>query len=140
MYYYLSLGANIGEREMTIRRALEMIEQQIGHILRCSSYFYSAPWGYKSENPFCNICCAVETSLSPFDVLTITQSIECALGRKEKTIDGKYQDRIIDIDLIRVFNNGKEICISTPELTLPHKLWQSRDFVTIPLAEIIESV
>ena len=91
MYYYLSLGANIGEREMTIRRALEIIEQQIGHILRCSSYFYSAPWGYKSENPFCNICCAVETSLSPFDVLTITQSIECALGRKEKTIDGKRE-------------------------------------------------
>ena len=137
MIYYLSLGANLGNREQTIRLALQQIEQQIGSILRCSSFYYSQPWGFQSENPFCNLCCAVESSLSPLDVLSHTQAIERALGRTTKSIDGHYHDRIIDIDLIRILDNEQEIYIDTPQLTVPHKLWQQRDFVRIPLAEIL---
>ena len=137
MIYYLSLGANLGNREQTIRLALQQIEQQIGSILRCSSFYYSEPWGFQSKNPFCNLCCAVESSLSPLDVLSHTQAIERALGRTTKSIDGHYHDRIIDIDLIRILDNGQEIYIDTPQLTVPHKLWQQRDFVRIPLAEIL---
>ena len=137
MIYYLSLGANLGNREQTIRLALQQIEQQIGSILRCSSFYYSEPWGFQSENPFCNLCCAVESSLSPLDVLSHTQAIERALGRTTKSIDGHYHDRVIDIDIIRILDNGQEIYIDTPQLTVPHKLWQQRDFVRIPLAEIL---
>lgn len=137
MIYYLSLGANLGNREQTIRLALQQIEQQIGSILRCSSFYYSEPWGFQSKNPFCNLCCAVESSLSPLDVLSHTQAIERALGRTTKSIDGHYHDRIIDIDLIRILDNEQEIYIDTPQLTVPHKLWQQRDFVRIPLAEIL---
>ena len=137
MIYYLSLGANLGNREQTIRLALQQIEQQIGSILRCSSFYYSEPWGFQSKNPFCNLCCAVESSLSPLDILSLTQAIERALGRTTKSIDGHYHDRIIDIDLIRILDNGQEIYIDTPQLTVPHKLWQQRDFVRIPLAEIL---
>ena len=137
MIYYLSLGANLGNREQTIRLALQQIEQQIGQILRCSSFYYSQPWGFQSENPFCNLCCAVESSLSPLDVLSLTQAIERALGRTTKSVDGHYHDRVIDIDIIRILDNGQEIYIDTPQLTVPHKLWQQRDFVRIPLAEIL---
>lgn len=137
MIYYLSLGANLGNREQTIRLALQQIEQQIGSILRCSSFYYSQPWGFQSENPFCNLCCAVESSLSPLDVLSLTQAIERALGRTTKSVDGHYHDRVIDIDIIRILDNGQEIYIDTPQLTVPHKLWQQRDFVRIPLAEIL---
>ena len=144
MLYYLSLGSNLGEREQTIRNALQRIEQQIGTILRCSSFFYSEPWGFESENAFCNLCCAVESTKEPLDVLYATQAIERALGRKKKTQISNsqspiYSDRNIDIDLIRVFDEqGLEICLDTPELTLPHKFWQQRDFVKIPLAEIMQ--
>ena len=144
MLYYLSLGSNLGEREQTIRNALQRIEQQIGTILRCSSFFYSEPWGFESENAFCNLCCAVESTKEPLDVLYATQAIERALGRKKKTQISNpqspiYSDRNIDIDLIRVFDEqGQEICLDTPELTLPHKFWQQRDFVKIPLAEIMQ--
>ena len=144
MLYYLSLGSNLGEREQTIRKALQRIEQQIGTILRCSSFFYSEPWGFESENAFCNLCCAVESTKEPLDVLYATQAIERALGRKKKTQISNsqspiYSDRNIDIDLIRVFDEqGLEICLDTPELTLPHKFWQQRDFVKIPLAEIMQ--
>ena len=147
MLYYLSLGSNLGDREQTLRNALNSIEQQIGHILSCSSFYYSKPWGFESEHEFCNLCCCVETALSPKDVLHLTQTIERALGRKEKTLvtnnhsplaAHRYSDRPIDIDLIRVFEGTNEIFIDTSELTIPHRFWQERDFVKVPLAEIMQ--
>ena len=176
MLYYLSLGANLGDREQTIKQALELIEQQVGHVLRCSSFFYSAPWGFESEHEFCNLCCAVESSQDPLSVLRLTQTIERALGRNLKSQISNlkspiYSDRPIDIDLIRAFDDsGNEIkCEITNDqnnespyseadrstegrleisnlksqmssdtlLTLPHPLWKERDFVKIPLAEIM---
>ena len=137
MVYYLSLGSNLGEREQTIRRALELIGQQVGTVLRCSSFYYSEPWGFTSEHPFCNLCCAVDTSMEPLAVLAATQSIERTLGRTKKSVNGVYSDRSIDIDLIQVFDDaGNEITCSTPTLTLPHPLWSDRPFVRIPLEEI----
>ena len=151
MTYYLSLGSNLGDREATLRQAIHLIEQQIGHVRRCSSFYYSKPWGFTSENDFCNLCCAVESDKTPLEVLHLTQHIERALGRKKKTQISNpqspisnlrspiYSDRNIDIDLIRVFDEQKqEICLDTPELTLPHKFWQQRDFVKIPLGEIMQ--
>ena len=144
MIYYLSLGANLGNREQTLRLAVQQIEQQIGTVLRCSSFYYSEPWGFQSEHPFCNLCCAVESALMPPDVLSHTQTIERALGRTKKSSNGQYSDRTIDIDLIRAFDDtGKEIIIhcelsNNNYLTLPHPLWQQRDFVRLPLAEIME--
>lgn len=140
MQYYLSLGANLGERERTIENALSLIEQQIGSVLRCSSFYYSEPWGFASEHAFCNICCVVSSELAPSDFLAATQAIERALGRTEKTINADYHDREIDIDIILAFDDqGHEITCSTPSLTIPHPLGEQRDFVRIPLAEINQS-
>jgi 2-amino-4-hydroxy-6-hydroxymethyldihydropteridine diphosphokinase len=138
MLYYLSLGSNLGDRESTLRSALQLIEQRIGSVLRCSSFYYSKPWGFTSQNDFCNLCCALETDKKPLDVLRLTQTIERALGRNHKSQEGHYSDRSIDIDLIRVFDNDKkELFMDSPELTLPHRFWQERDFVKTPLAEIM---
>ena len=138
MTYYLSLGANLGNCEQTIREALQQIEQQIGPIDRCSSFFYSEPWGFESEHAFSNICCRVETTLPPIEVLRATQGIERLLGRTHKSVNGQYSDRTIDIDLIRAFDEtGKEILVHSEDLTLPHPLWEERDFVKIPLAQIM---
>lgn len=142
MTYYLSLGANIGEREQTLRKALEQIEQHIGPVRSCSSFYYSAPWGFTSEHAFCNLCCAVESDKSPVEVLDITQAIEKALGRTKKTERANltapvYSDRSIDIDLIRVFEGEKEMTVCTDRLVIPHPLWQEREFVKVPLGEIM---
>ena len=138
MRYYLSLGANLGERERTIEQALSMIEQQIGNVLRCSSFYYSEPWGFASEHAFCNVCCAVESALEPQELLAATQGIERSLGRTEKTVNAEYHDREIDIDIIRaVDEEGREVTCSTPSLTIPHPLWEQREFVRIPLEEIL---
>ena len=138
MHYYLSLGANLGPKERTIERALQMIEQQAGKVLRCSSFYYSEPWGFHSEHGFCNRCCAVESDMSPIDFLHATQAIERALGRTQKSVNGVYADRTIDIDIIRAIDEqGQEMVCASSELTLPHPLWQQRDFVRIPLDEIL---
>lgn len=128
----------MGNREQTLQTALLRIEQEVGHVDRCSSFFYSEPWGFESKNAFCNLCCRVETELAPLEVLHRTQEIEKALGRTHKSVDGHYADRTIDIDLIRVYDEkGEEILMSGSVLTLPHPLWEQRDFVKLPLAEIM---
>lgn len=141
--YFLSLGSNLGEREHTLRQALCLIEQQIGPVRCCSSFYYSDPWGFESTHAFCNLCCAVESPLNPIDLLHATQAIEQALGRTHKSVNGHYSDRTIDIDLIQAFDEqGQEIIVNIVNdqmvnvLTLPHPLWQQRDFVRIPMAEI----
>lgn len=137
MRYYLSLGSNIGEREQTLRDAVRRIEQQIGTVTRCSSFYYSEPWGFESENGFCNICCLLETVMAPEEVLIRTQAVERALGRTYKSVNGHYSDRTIDIDIILAFDEqGQEIFVQTPTLTIPHPLWKERDFVKVPLHEI----
>lgn len=139
MLYYLSLGSNIGEREQTLRQALNIMEQQIGSIMRCSSFYYSAPWGYESEHEFCNLCCSVQTELPPRQMLAATQNIERQLGREHKSVNRQYQDRTIDIDIIKAFDGETEIEVNSPELTIPHPLWQEREFVCVPLSEITGS-
>lgn len=124
-----------------LEAAKRLIEQQIGPITRCSSYYYSDPWGFESEHGFCNLCCAVQTALTPLTMLDTTQAIERALGRTEKTIDAHYHDRIIDIDIILAYDDeGKEksfnFQFSSFNLVIPHPLWAQRDFVRIPLQEI----
>ena len=144
MLIYLSLGSNLGNREATINQALDLLATQVGPLIKRSSFFYSQPWGFDSPNEFCNLCASFTTSLSPLDLLHTTQSIEKQLGRTQKS-NGAYQDRTIDIDIIRAFDdNGNEIFvnhqspITNHQLTIPHPLWQQRDFVKVPLAEIMQ--
>jgi len=143
MNYYISLGANLGAREQTIREALRLIEERVGHVSRCSQFYYSEPWGYESEHEFCNLCCLVDSDRAPMEVLHLTRQIERDMGRTHKsttTPHGSpvYSDRSIDIDLIRVFENGKELFLQTPELTIPHPLWREREFVTQPLSQVMD--
>ncbi len=77
------------------------------------------------------ICCL--TTLTPQEVLRTPQAIERALGRTQMSVDGNYHDRTIDIDILLY----DDIRIDTPELTIPHPLMYERDFVMMPLREIM---
>ncbi len=132
MIVYLSLGANLGKREETIDKAVELLTAQVGPLIRRSSFFYSKPWGFESEHDFCNICASFDTALAPTSLLHITQQIEKELGRMKKSQNGNYSDRLIDIDILLY----GDLIIDTPELTIPHKNMQERDFVMVPLHEI----
>ena len=102
---YLSLGSNLGDKEGNILRAYALIEQRIGHIVRKSSLHRTEPWRFESSNDFLNSAIAIETSLTPRELLTETQRIEREIGRTAKTsADGSYQDRLIDIDIL-IYND-----------------------------------
>ena len=131
---YISLGANLGNKEETMHRAIALINERIGSVLRTSSFIETEPWGFQSENTFLNAACLVETSLTPMQCLKETQKIERLLGRTTKSKNGEYHDRPIDLDLL-LYDNLE---MHTPELTLPHPHMQERDFVMIPLREIME--
>lgn len=129
---YFSLGSNLGDKEGNIREAISRIGELIGEVDRQSTLLATEPWGFESDNTFVNAAIRCTTSLSPFEILNITQNIERAMGRTLKSVDGQYHDRIIDIDIL-IYD---DLHITTPQLTLPHPLMKERDFVMIPLKEI----
>ena len=133
---YLSLGSNLGDREDLLRRAITLIEERVGAVQRVSSFIETEPWGFESEHPFLNAAVMVLTTLSPIECLDATQQIERELGRKKKSKGGIYHDRPIDIDLL-LYGDLK---LSTPRLTIPHPHMYERDFVMIPLREIMPSI
>ena len=129
---YLGLGTNLGDKEVQLRTAVNEIEKRIGRIMILSAFYTTIPWGFTSEHTFLNAACAVETSLNPYELLSVTQDIEKNLGRRHKSVDHHYADRLIDIDIL-FFD---QIIIHEPRLQIPHPLLTKRDFVLKPLVEI----
>ena len=129
---YLGLGTNLGDKEVQLRTAVNEIEKRIGRIMILSAFYTTIPWGFTSEHTFLNAACTVETSLNPYELLSVTQDIEKNLGRKHKSVEHHYADRLIDIDIL-FFD---QIIIHEADLQIPHPLLTKRDFVLKPLVEI----
>lgn len=142
---YLSLGSNLGDREQQLKQAIRFIDERIGEVVRQSSFIETEPWGFQSDHRFLNaaICCL--TDKTPREVLQLTQQIERDLGKTEAHATQRapqpsslspqpsYYDRPIDIDIL-LYDDWK---ISEPDLKIPHPLMHQRDFVMIPLKEIM---
>lgn len=131
---YLALGSNLGDRHGNIAKAIQKIGELIGDVVRQSTLLETEPWGFDSNNRFVNGCVCVKTDLSPRELLQMTQLIEQELGRTIKSTDGRYHDRTIDIDIL-IYD---DITVDEPDLKIPHPLMQDRDFVMVPLKEILE--
>ena len=135
---YLGLGSNLGNRETNITRAIELIGERVGLVIRQSSLIETEPWGFESDNKFLNGVILVETTLTPCQLLTVTQKIERELGKRRKHSTRRsqdsslFRDRPIDIDILLY----DDLTIDEPDLKIPHLLMQDRDFVMIPLNEI----
>lgn len=129
---FLGLGSNLGERQANIERAIELISERVGEVIRRSSLIETEPWGFDSENKFLNGVILCETTLTPRQVLRKTQKIERDMGRKKKTSSLQYSDRPIDIDILLY----DDLMVDEPDLKIPHPRMQEREFVMIPLKEI----
>ena len=145
---YLSLGSNLGNKRENIRLAIEKIGKLVGEVVRQSAFYETEPWGFQSENMFVNAAVKVKTTLTPKQLLRTTQRIERELGRKNKSKSEKsqvsdghtvgrvvYHDRPIDIDILLY----GDLVVDEPELKIPHPLMWTRDFVMVPLREIIDA-
>ena len=157
---YLGLGTNLGDREAHIRKAVSLIGERVGKVLRLSSLIETEPWGFDSPNKFLNAVLLCETTKTPREVLLLTQQIERDMGRTQKSqaisdwplaVGSKpkansqqptaksqrptYKDRPIDIDILRY----DDITVDEPDLKIPHPLMLERDFVMIPYKEITDT-
>ena len=153
MIVVFGIGSNLADKEQHIQSALDYLSLIVGTRLSCSDFFYSEPWGFVSDNRFVNVVAAYRTNLSAVTVLWLSQRIERLMGRQEHShIDSngkkQYADRNIDIDLLFYFPQNKmprtidEAFIMSEKhnsafLTLPHPLIRQRDFVVVPLRQIL---
>jgi 2-amino-4-hydroxy-6-hydroxymethyldihydropteridine diphosphokinase len=123
---YVGLGANLGDREATIRRAAELIGAR-----RLSAIRETEPWGVEDQPLFLNAVAELDTELSPRGLLDRLLEVERELGRTRESV-ARFGPRTIDLDLLLY---GTE-AINEPGLTVPHPRLHERLFVLEPLAEL----
>ena len=118
---YVGLGANLGDREATIRRAATLLGAS-----RLSPILETEPWGYADQPKFLNAVAEVETEIGPRRLL----EVERELGRVRE--GPRYGPRAIDLDLLLY---GDEV-VEEPGLTVPHPRLAERLFVLEPLSAL----
>lgn len=145
---FLSLGSNQGDRSHNIEAAIAMLNIELKTPYKAvSSFIETEPWGFESDEKFINAVVMYELQLPEgynpeaqgLMILEICKDIERRLGRRgEPQYDEKgeriYSSRPIDIDIL-LFGDNRIDC---EELTVPHKLMYERDFVMVPLEEILK--
>jgi 2-amino-4-hydroxy-6-hydroxymethyldihydropteridine diphosphokinase len=130
---YLGLGSNLGDRQLQLECGLKLLETCGQRTLKRSSVYLTEPVGGPPQQWFLNQVVAVETKLSPEELLMVCQETEVDLGRMRGV---RWGPRTLDIDLLLF---GDEVR-KTPTLSLPHPRLHERLFVLTPLAEIAPDV
>ena len=122
---YIGLGSNLGDREATIRAALAALPG----VVAVSELRETAPVGVVDQPPFLNGAAALETELTPRELLDALLAVEQGLGRERRE---RWGPRTIDLDLLLY---GDET-IDEPGLDVPHPRLHERRFALEPLAEL----
>ena len=129
---YVGLGANLGDREATIRRAVELLAATPGiEIVAVSTLRETDPVGYADQPRFLNGAVALETALAPRALLERLLEVGRELGRVRGE-GPRFGPRTIDLDLLL---HGDEV-MDEPGLVLPHPRLAERRFVLEPLHEL----
>src|SRR5512146_1662517 len=127
MRAYVGVGANLGDREATIREAVRLLGDDVVAVSRLRE---TEPWGYADQPPFLNGAILLETGLEPRALLDRLLAVERELGRSR---DGpRYGPRTIDLDLLLY---GDSV-VDEPGLTVPHPRLHERAFALEPLLDL----
>ncbi|HEX5247142.1 MAG TPA: 2-amino-4-hydroxy-6-hydroxymethyldihydropteridine diphosphokinase [Gaiellaceae bacterium] len=129
---YIGLGSNLGDREATIRAALEALEAEPGTgVAAVSGLIDTEPVGVVDQPRFLNGVAALDTELSARDLLAVLLEVEQRFGRR-RDASLPQGPRTLDLDLLLY---GHEE-IDEPGLRVPHPRLHERAFVLGPLAEL----
>ncbi|MGH3077813.1 MAG: 2-amino-4-hydroxy-6-hydroxymethyldihydropteridine diphosphokinase [Gaiellaceae bacterium] len=129
---YVGLGANLGERQKTLRRALELLGAEDGiEVVAVSELRETDPVGVEDQPRFLNGAAALETTLGARELLDVLLRVERALGRVR---DGtrRWGPRTIDLDLLLYDDD----VVDEPGLRVPHPRLYERRFALEPLADL----
>ncbi|HSE80835.1 MAG TPA: 2-amino-4-hydroxy-6-hydroxymethyldihydropteridine diphosphokinase [Gaiellaceae bacterium] len=133
---YVGLGANLGDREATIRRAVERLGAEPGiEVVAVSTLRETEPVGYADQPSFLNGAAVIETGLSPRDLLDRLLAVEQDLGRVREARE-RYGPRTIDLDLLLY----GDVAVDEPGLVVPHPRLAERRFALEPLHELDSSL
>ncbi len=134
---YLSLGSNMGNRKINLKKALKLLKGNPGiDIENISSLYETEPMYVEDQKSFYNIVvrASIESTMGPFELLGSIKAIEYGLGRRK--VGTRYGPRLIDIDILYF---GDEI-IKSEILEIPHPKIIERKFVLLPLSEIAPDI
>ncbi|MGH7623254.1 MAG: 2-amino-4-hydroxy-6-hydroxymethyldihydropteridine diphosphokinase [Gemmatimonadaceae bacterium] len=127
---YIALGSNLGDRAVCLARARTAIAALPSTaVLAESSIEETVPIGPVAQPAYLNQMLAVETALTPADLLDALRTIEMAEGRVRRE---RWGPRTLDLDIVRF----DQQIVNTPQLTVPHPELQQRDFWQRELAEL----
>ena len=128
---YVGIGANLGDRERTLRRALELLGARAGvRVAAVSALRETDPVGFLDQPRFLNGAARVETELAPRALLGALLEVERQLGRDRS--GPRYGPRTVDLDLLLY----DDVELDEDGLTLPHPRLHERRFALEPLAEL----
>jgi 2-amino-4-hydroxy-6-hydroxymethyldihydropteridine diphosphokinase len=128
---YVGLGANLGDREGTLRAAVEALAAEDGvEVVALSTLRDTEPVGVGEQPRFLNGVVALETTLGPRELLDCLLDVERRFGRVR--VPGERAPRTLDLDLLLYGDDA----IHEPGLTVPHARLHERRFVLEPLAEL----
>lgn len=122
---YIGLGSNVGDRRAHLIAAIEGLDS-IGTLVAASPIYETRPVGPVDQNPFENAVAAIDTGLSPLDLLDASLAIEQTRGRVRVE---RWGPRTLDLDILWYDNQA----IAEPGLTIPHPRIRDRRFVLAPL-------
>ena len=129
---YIGLGSNLGEREATIRAALDALEAEPGlTVAAVSGLIDTEPVGVVDQPRFLNGVAAVETELSAGELLDVLLDVEQRFGRRREGAVPQGP-RTLDLDLLLY----GDAVLDEPGLRVPHPRLHEREFVLGPLAEL----
>lgn len=127
-YIAFSIGANLGDRLISMKRAISLLSESITD-LQCSSVYETEPVGYNDQPVFLNCAICGYTDKSPEYIIEICKRIEYTIGRQLRP---KWHEREIDIDIVLF-----EDCIfDSEDIVIPHPRMHLRTFVLQPLSDI----
>lgn len=128
---YVGLGSNLGDREASLRNAIERLHLTEGVCVTGSvEPIETAPVGPSNET-YLNTAVELNTMLSARELLRACQMIEEALGRT-RTPGKRWEARSIDIDILLYGND----IVDDDDLVIPHPQMDKRYFVLEPMSRL----
>lgn len=126
---YLGIGSNLGDRLGYLQLAVDGLAATDGiEVVAVSAVYETDPVGPEQPD-YLNAVVAVDTTLTPHELLAVGQALE---AEAERVREERWGPRTLDVDVV-LFGDQT---VDEPDLQIPHPRWQERDFVLAPLADL----
>jgi 2-amino-4-hydroxy-6-hydroxymethyldihydropteridine diphosphokinase len=126
---FIGIGSNLDSPVRRVRQGINAL-RSLGVVAAVSSLYVTSPWGITEQPDFINAVVAIDTELSPRELLDALKRLEQELGRQESE---RWGPRRIDFDILLY----GEVEFDEGDLVIPHRRIYQRAFVLVPLAELL---